>query len=783
MLIALGCAVLLTVLYALAVYGTAGPAAIGAVAAAPAVTLVAVMHGGSLQDSVGAGGLTAGGAAMAWAIGRSHRRRRADRAALAAYRAAAEAVPRLAAITERDRLAAELHDVAAHRLTGIVVASAAALRLDDPVRAAEAVTHAADAGRQAVAELDRLCALDRRGRTFALGDIDTLLIGRPGVTYHRTVATAPPELAAVAFRVVREALTNAMRYATGAAVHVRVEAVHDTSAAPAATGPVPAPASDPGVTSVVAGPPAAEAATGRLVVTVTDDGGPATVSGLGTGAGLATLRRAVGALGGTLHAGPRPAPDSNPDSNPDSDPDSDPRTGRRLDPGNDPRTSGRTGPDSGLRTSGRTGPLPHRAPPYGPASAPETARTPPPPRGWTVQARLPLTAASSPALGRPRPFPRLRHDDSRRDAHRHGRAVGWRGTAALDWALVVLAVALPAGAGLLHAEAPEPFATPASGALLSVLLVLHALPLRWRRELPWPSLAAAQSVLSAWLWCDAAGWTAPESAQLVLLCWWVELTLIYSVGAYGGRGWPAPLAVAALGAYPLVDGLTGPPTAVWATLTAALAVPTVAVWAAGVSVGGRRRRLWDAAALERDRLDRDAAAAARAERDRIAAGLRRTARSRAESAVRAADERRLDTVLTEARAGLTALRELLGELRDDPADDALPPVIAAISALAARSHTAVRYTGTRRPMPATVEVAAYRIAEAMLPGGVSGMSGMNGMNGMSGVTVTVAYLPDGLALSGPAEARKVRATADAAGGTVTETEDGVRVWLPEVRPA
>ncbi|MDP9865794.1 MULTISPECIES: ATP-binding protein [Streptosporangium] len=762
MLIALGCAVLLTVLYALAVYGTAGPAAIGAVAAAPAVTLVAVMHGGSLQDSVGAGGLTAGGAAMAWATGRSHRRRRADRAALAAYRAAAEAVPRLAAITERDRLAAELHDVAAHRLTGIVVASAAALRLDDPVRAAEAVTHAADAGRQAVAELDRLCALDRRGRALALGDIDTLLVGRPGVTYHRTVATAPPELAAVAFRVVREALTNAMRYATGAAVHVRVEAVHDISATPAATGSVPAPATGPGIASVVAGPPAAEAATGRLVVTVTDDGGPATVSGLGTGTGLATLRRAVGALGGTLHAGPRLDPGSSPDS--------DPRTGRCP------------GPVSGPRTGRSAGPLPHRAPPYGPASAPETARTPPPPRGWTVQARLPLTAAPSPspALGRPRPFPLLRHDDSRRDAHRHGRAAGWRGTAALDWALVVLAVALPAGAGLLHAEAPEPFATPASGALLSVLLVLHALPLRWRRELPWPSLAAAQSVLSAWLWCDAAGWTAPESAQLVLLCWWVELTLIYSVGAYGGRGWPAPLAVAALGAYPLVDGLTGPPVAVWATLTAALAVPTVAVWAAGVSVGGRRRRLRDAAALERDRLDRDAAAAARAERDRIAAGLRRTARSRAESAVRAADERRLDTVLTEARAGLTALRELLGELRDDPADDALPPVIAAISALAARSHAAVRYTGTRRPMPATVEVAAYRIAEAMLPGGVNGMSGTSGVNG---VTVTVAYLPDGLALSGPAEARKVRATADAAGGTVTETEDGVRVWLPEVRPA
>ncbi|MEV4188934.1 hypothetical protein AB0J28_46615, partial [Streptosporangium canum] len=79
-----------------------------------------------------------------------------------------------------------------------------------------------------------------------------------------------------------------------------------------------------------------------------------------------------------------------------------------------------------------------------------------------------------------------------------------------------------------------------------------------------------------------------------------------------------------------------------------------------------------------------------------------------------------------------------------------------------------RYTGTRRPLPAAVEVAAYRIADVLVTGGA---------------TVTVAYLPGGLTLSGAAEARKVRAMADAAGGTVTETEDGVRVWLPEVFPA
>ncbi|WP_031167001.1 histidine kinase [Streptosporangium roseum] len=725
MLIVLGCAVLAVALYALAVYGTAGPAAGGAVAGTLAVALTVLASGGTPRDAAGIGGLAAGGSAMVWAMGRSRRRRRAGRSALAAYRAASAAIPRLAATAERDRLAAELHDVAAHRLTGIVVGSAAALRLADPDLTAEAVAHAAGAGRQAVSELDRLAALDQRGETPTLGDIDTLLDGHPGVTCQRTVATAPPELASVAFRVVREALTNAMRYATGAAVHVRVETVPgrpDTPKPPMA----PADPCRPDTPGPRAQPPATPADPGLLVVTVTDGGGPAT-PGLGAGTGLAALRQAVTAVGGTLLAGPVP-----------------------LD-----------------------GPAPSVPAIHGPARGVETARTPPPlpspaTGGWMVQACLPLTPDAPAVLtpGRPRPFPRLRYGEAR--PHRHGRTAGWRGTAALDWALVVLAVALPGGTGLLSTEVPAPFAAPASGGLLLTLLVLHALPLRWRRRMPRLSLAAAQGVLLVWLGCDAAGWTGPGSAQLVLLCWWVELTLVHTVGAYGTRGWPAPVAVAALGAFPLVDGLTGPPVAVWATLTAAFAVPTVSAWAVGLLVGGRRRRLRAAAALDRDRLDRDATAAARAERGRIAAGLRRTARSHAEAVVRAADERRLDLVLAEAKAGLAALRELLDELRGDPAGDDPPPVIAAISALAARRHAVARYTGTRRPLPAAVEVAAYRIADALVT---------------DGATVTVAYLPGGLTLSGAAEARKVRAMADAAGGTVTETEDGVRVWLPEVFPA
>ncbi|GAA4236023.1 pimeloyl-ACP methyl ester carboxylesterase [Streptosporangium album] len=51
MLIAFGCAVLFAALYALAMYSTAGPAALGAVAVTLAVALVAVLHGQTLRDA------------------------------------------------------------------------------------------------------------------------------------------------------------------------------------------------------------------------------------------------------------------------------------------------------------------------------------------------------------------------------------------------------------------------------------------------------------------------------------------------------------------------------------------------------------------------------------------------------------------------------------------------------------------------------------------------------------------------------------------------------------
>ncbi|MFJ9153427.1 histidine kinase [Streptomyces sp. NPDC102270] len=113
----------------------------------------------------------------------------ARRSALANYEAGTAAVPLFAALVERDRLAAELHDVAAHRVTGIVVAAGAALRLADRERTGDALRHASEAGRGAVRELVRLTGLDATAAGFA--EVDALAAAH-AVDYRYTVDKASP---------------------------------------------------------------------------------------------------------------------------------------------------------------------------------------------------------------------------------------------------------------------------------------------------------------------------------------------------------------------------------------------------------------------------------------------------------------------------------------------------------------------------------------------------------------------------------------------------------------
>ncbi|MGW3952467.1 histidine kinase [Streptomyces sp. NPDC004752] len=681
---------MLVVLHLLAVHRTAGPSLVGAVIATLAAAGVAAARGEPPHYVAGVVLMAGGAVAIAWATGRSRRHRLAHRSALADYEAGTPAVPLFAALAERDRLAAELHDVAAHRLTGVVVSAGAALRLADQEQTGAALRHASEAGRQAVRELERLTGLGEYPALATFADIDALAAAH-AVDYRRTVDMAPASSTEAAYRVVREALTNAARYAGGAVVRVRVEGAVESEAA----------------VDRDESPEGNRAADGDrlLVVTITDDGGTAVEPGLGTGHGLAGLAATVTAAGGTLSAGP-------------------------------------TGQDS-----------------QGGA-------------GWTVRAQLP--AAAAPHIRR---WPR------------------WRGMVAFDYALVVLAIALSLGASLLSADVPDSFGGVLPAVPTVVLSGLHAVPLGRRSRAPGRALAAVLLALVLWLACDRAGWTQPPVSDIFLVYGWVELTLVYSAGAYlpFRRGLFAPLAVAAVGGLALASGrgITGSRAAAWAVLTCMLALPAFAVWSWGRRTARRHDRLRAADTQRRILLDGDADAAVHEQRLRFATGLRHTALRHAQAVVAAAEAGNLRTVREEARAGLTALRGLLSGLRERDSDDvsdgkggiggiggidgedAPPPTLSGIAALARQYGGDVRYIGPRRPLPAVVEVFAYRIASTLMA---------------VGVTLTVRRVHDGVEVSGPAPAavgveRQLRALADAAGGILSTTDRGaVRVWLPEVFP-
>ncbi|MEO6087513.1 MAG: histidine kinase dimerization/phosphoacceptor domain-containing protein [Umezawaea sp.] len=109
---------------------------------------IAVMSGVSLRLAAGGCLVVAGVVTAIWALGRWCRRWWVVRSATAAHRAAAAGIPEVAAAVERERLTAVLHDVAAHRLTSIVVSAGAAARLSDPDLTAQAIRHAVIEGRR-----------------------------------------------------------------------------------------------------------------------------------------------------------------------------------------------------------------------------------------------------------------------------------------------------------------------------------------------------------------------------------------------------------------------------------------------------------------------------------------------------------------------------------------------------------------------------------------------------------------------------------------------------------
>ncbi|GAB7045209.1 histidine kinase [Catenuloplanes indicus] len=206
-----------------------------------------------------------------WRHGRETARRRLAEAETARAEAARE---------ERHRLARELHDVSAHHLTAIVVTVTAARRLAEkrPELGTEALTFAAQAARRTLDTLFDLVAVMRSAD--ATGDLPARLaglaaefqrLGQPVTLAPGTPGAVPADVADTTFAIVREALTNTLRYAPGGAVTIRVTTTG---------GAVEAHVTNAAATR------------------------PSDADGVGSGSGLAGARTRAERLGGTLTAGP-----------------------------------------------------------------------------------------------------------------------------------------------------------------------------------------------------------------------------------------------------------------------------------------------------------------------------------------------------------------------------------------------------------------------------------------------------------------------------------------------
>jgi signal transduction histidine kinase len=134
---------------------------------------------------------------------------------------------------ERARIAAELHDIIGHAISVMIIQAAAGQRLvgHDPVRTGQALAAIADSARQGSADLRRLVEL-LSGTESARPDLSLIdevvtRAARNGLDvscrFGGDRAGVAGSTAHIAFRVVQESLTNALRHAPGAAVRVRVD--------------------------------------------------------------------------------------------------------------------------------------------------------------------------------------------------------------------------------------------------------------------------------------------------------------------------------------------------------------------------------------------------------------------------------------------------------------------------------------------------------------------------------------------------------------------------------
>ena len=220
---------------------------------------------------------------LVWYIGRRIRFR-GERAEQLEREQAAEA--RRAVAEERTRIARELHDVVAHRVSLMTVQAGAAktVAADDPEGALQAMEAVEQAGRQALDELRHLLGVLRPdaevevlGPQPGLAEVPRLVdqFGEAGLEVSLTIDGVQTDLPArvdlFAYRIVQEALTNVLKHAGS---HARTEVRVSTD-------------------------------NHGVEIEVLDNGHGATILPR-SGHGIVGMRERALLLGGSLDTGPRP---------------------------------------------------------------------------------------------------------------------------------------------------------------------------------------------------------------------------------------------------------------------------------------------------------------------------------------------------------------------------------------------------------------------------------------------------------------------------------------------
>ncbi|CAA9546181.1 MAG: hypothetical protein AVDCRST_MAG88-423 [uncultured Thermomicrobiales bacterium] len=214
----------------------------------------------------------------------------AQQRTLAELRAAQADLARQAAAEERRRIAREIHDVIAHSLaiTMLHLTGARHILSRDPQRAADALAQAERLGRQSLADIRRTVGLlgaeGGAGDSAApplpgTGDIPRLVdeYARAGLDVRLAISGETTRLSPAAgldlYRVLQEALTNAVKHAPGARVIVEL-AIGETALTLRIRDTGPRPSAAPITTAA------------------------------GAGLGIAGMRERASLLGGSLVAGP-----------------------------------------------------------------------------------------------------------------------------------------------------------------------------------------------------------------------------------------------------------------------------------------------------------------------------------------------------------------------------------------------------------------------------------------------------------------------------------------------